>query len=225
MLERKETEKMMKTAFHKVVLTVALLLAPVVAHADDLSRGFVHLGVADVKLADKGTTYAAGAPLVGATYSTNHTTPLMLEAGYFVTRTLAVQASIGSQETTHNIPGGTLAGYPNLADDHFHIGTLTLACHPWRARTVSPYFGAGLGFHFADGATDGLLSNFKVKNAAGLALQAGVDVKITPRAGFYVDLKKLFYVTPVTGDLGAVPLSASGRLDPVIVQAGVSLRF
>ena len=211
--------------FHIAAAVCTGLGAPMLAQAEDSSAAFVHLGVADVTLDDKGMIYAAGTPLVGATYSTNRTTPVVVEGGYFLTPSLAFQASIGTQETSRNTPRGTFAGQPDLGDDRFHVATLTLVCHPWRTQRVAPYFGFGAGFHLADSTTDGLVSNFKVKNASGLALQAGAEVKITRHAGVYFDAKKLFYTARASGDLGPTPLMSSTKLDPVIVQAGLSLRF
>jgi outer membrane protein W len=212
-----------------VLMALTSLALPGLVHAENVSRGFVHLGVADIALIDKGVVYADGVPLTGATYSSNHTTPLVIEGGYFVTPTLAVQGSIGSKETTRNMPGGTLAGYPNLANDSFEIATLTLICHPWHAHpfmgAVSPYAGFGLGFQSADGAEDGLVTHFKVKNTDGLALQAGSDVKINTSAAIYVDVKKAFYTARASGDLGPSHLISSARLDPVMLQTGLLLSF
>ncbi len=216
----------MKTlGFHIAVAILAGLLSPALVHAEDLPRAFVHLGVADVRLDDKGMIYAAGVPMTGATYSTNHTTPVVIEGGYFLTPTLAVQASIGSRETSRNTPTGTFAGQPSLGADSFNIATLTLVCHPWRGKVVSPYFGLGAAAHLAGDMHDGLVTNFKVRNTSGLALQAGTEVKLTRKAGVYLDVKKLFYSTRATGDLGPIPVTSSPRLDPVIIQAGLSLRL
>lgn len=211
--------------FHIAVAVLAGLVLPVMARAEDLSRAFVHLGVADVRLDDKGMIYADGTPMVGATYSTNHTTPVVIEGGYFLTPTLAVQASIGSRETSRNTPTGTFAGQPSLGADSFNIATLTLICHPWRGKAVSPYFGLGAGVHLAGDMHDGLVTNFKVRDTSGLALQAGTEVKITRKAGLYLDVKKLFYSARATGDLGPVAVTSSPKLDPVIIQAGITLRL
>ena len=100
-----------------------------------------------------------------------------------------------------------------------------MVCHPWRTRVVSPYLGFGAGFHLAASARDGLVSNFKVKDTSGLALQAGAEVKVARRTSLYLDIKKLFYTARASGDLGTTPLISSAKLDPVIVQTGISLRF
>ena len=222
---------MKRLGLHIVVAACAGLVAPMLAHADDQRpsqdwpRAFVHLGVADVDLDDKGLIYAAGTPQIGATYSTNSTTPLVIEAGYFLTPSLAIQGSISSREVSHNTPHGTFQGEPDLGDDGFHVATLTLVCHPWRGQMVSPYFGFGAGFHLADGFHDGLVTDFRVKDTSGLALQAGTEMEVTRYVGLYVDLKKLFYSSEASGELGAVPVTSSARLDPIIVQGGVSLAF
>ncbi len=208
-----------------VAAACAGLVAPMLAHADDLPKAFVRLGIANVDLDDKGLIYAAGVPQTGATYSTNDTTPVVIEGGYFVTPTLAIQGSISSKETSRNTPHGTFQGEPDLGQDGFHVATLTLVCHPWRTQTVSPYFGFGAGFHIADGFHDGLVTDFHVKDTSGLALQAGADLKISRHVGVYVDLKKLFYTTRASGEIEGTPVTSSARLDPVIIQAGVSLAF
>ena len=222
---------MKRFGLHIVVAACAGLVAPMLAQAQDLShsqewpRAFVHLGVADVDLDDKGLIYAAGAPQVGATYSTNNTTPLVIEAGYFLTQTLAVQGSISSREVSQNTPHGTFQGDPDLGNDGFHVATLTLVCHPLRGQRVSPYFGLGAGFHLADGFHDGLVTDFRVKDTSGLALQAGAEMKVTRHFGLYVDLKKLFYSAKASGEIGTVPVTSAARLDPVIIQGGVSFAF
>jgi outer membrane protein len=227
----KEKRIMKAFGFHIAVAALAGLVMPMLAHADTLPSqkdslgAFVHIGIANVDLDDKGLIYAAGVPQAGATYSTNDTTPVVIEGGYFLTPTLAVQGSISSKETSRNTPHGTFEGQPDLGEDGFHVATLTLVCHPFRGQTVSPYFGFGAGFHIADGFHDGLVTDFHVKDTSGLALQAGADLKITRRIGLYIDLKKLFYTARASGEIEGTPVTSSARLDPVIIQGGVSLAF
>ena len=58
-----------------------------------------------------------------------------------------------------------------------------------------------------------------------MALQAGMDVRVSGPWGVYVDAKKLFIDTDASGLLGGAPITAEAKVNPWIIQAGVGYRF
>ncbi|WP_157405671.1 OmpW/AlkL family protein [Asticcacaulis benevestitus] len=211
--------------FSTAIAMVALLGCPMVAMAEAPAKGFVHLGLAHGKLADKGTTYSDGVAIPGGGSKSNEYWPVVLEGGYFVSPHFALQGSISTPETTHNIPTGSMAGLPNLGDDQFTNLTFTATYHPWRGAKISPYIGAGFIGHITLREQDGLVKNLHVQSTSGTVIQAGFDYSLTSRYGLYFDVKKATYTAKAWGDLGASKITATTILDPVIVQAGASWRF
>lgn len=82
---------------------------------------------------------------------------------------------------------------------------------------VKPYGGAGPAYLAVFASKHAGINSFRVKRAWGWALALGVDVDLTPRYAAFIDLKKLFVNTEVTGAVpafGGVPVNAKARVEP-----------
>ena len=211
-------------AFSKIaLLATALCSVAPAARADD---AYMKLGVTLTSLADQGKTYGDGVEIPGSDYNTNSVTHATLTGGYFFSDHLALEAAINLPATTENVPSGTLAGLPNFGDDTFVTTDLTLTYHPERNAILSPYFGIGLRHHFTTKGTNGpLVSNFHIGDGTGLLLQTGLDYNFSDDFAAFVDVKKAFYNTLGTGDLGPEHIVAHAKLDPVAVEFGFAYRF
>jgi outer membrane protein len=205
-----------------VLAAAASVIAPV-AKAED---AYVKVGVTLTSLADQGKTYGDGAEIPGSDYNTNSVTHATLTGGYFFWDHFALEASINSPATTQNVPGGTLAGLPNFGDDTFVTTDATVTYHPERDAAMSPYFGFGVRHHFTIKGTNGpLVNNFHIGSGTGLLLQGGVDYNFSDQFAAFIDVKKAYYNTIGTGDLGPEHIVAHAKLDPVSVEFGVAYRF
>src|SRR6476661_8587113 len=130
----------MKSAISVAALLLGLgATAPAAAQANPDANGFVRVGAARLRLADKGIISINGAPVPGGGYRTPVKWVPAAEIGSFVLRTLSLQVAATAPTSTSNTPAGTLAGTPNLGSDRFSIFTATATFHPLRGGTLSPY--------------------------------------------------------------------------------------
>lgn len=95
-----------------------------------------------------------------------------------------------------------------------------------RVGPVRPYAGLGPAYAVIVRAHDGSVVNLKVHNDWGFALQAGAEVPVSRRLALFADVKKLFLSVSADGSIaGGVPVDARIALDPVLVSAGLKIRF
>ena len=213
-------------------LTIALALvsglaaaAPAAAQPAASLDGFARVGIARLKLADKGGLELDGTVVPGAGYSTPEKWMGSFDLGYFVGSTVAVQVAGTTPVKTPNLPNGTLEGTPNLGTDKFSLFTATATWHPLRGGKISPYVGAGIEWFHVWSVRDEFADNLKVEDEVGPVLQAGAELNLTERFGLYVDAKKAFVKTSASASIGPSSVTAEPKLDPFILQAGALIRF
>ena len=201
------------------------------AAAQEAGDVFARVAAARTKLIDKGELRVNGTLDPTADYETRPARHGTLTAGYYVIDGVAVEASISTPATTNNIPAGSLAGTPNLGDDEFTMVTLGASVHPFKGR-VSPYVGGGIVRHFTTQERDGLAVGLDIPNAHGPYVQAGVDVAMSDRWGFFAEARKAFYHTNASGLLpldatytSFAAVAAKAELDPLTFQVGLTARF
>jgi len=216
----------MKSAISVAALLAAIgVTAPAAAQQKPEANGFLRVGVARLRLADKGGIFINGTLAQGAGYRTPVKWVPAAEAGYFVLRSLSLQVGATAPTSTSNTPAGTLAGTPNLGNDRFSIFTATATFHPLRGGPVSPYVGGGVALQKVWSTRDGLAQNLRVHDATGPVLHAGLDVRLADRFGLFLDAKKAFYTADASADLGPAHVTAAAKLDPLLLQAGAIIRF
>jgi outer membrane protein len=135
--------------------------------------------------------------------------------------------------TKHDATGrGSLSGLGKIASTWALPPTLTLQYHLNPKGKVRPYVGAGVNYtiFYSEKASDalkGALGPTKVRmsDSAGYALQAGVDVDLGRRTFLNLDVKYLDIdtTTQLITDAGASRVRVS--LDPIVIGAGVGMRF
>ena len=207
------------------LLLASCLADPAAAQPNSDANGFVRVGMARIRLADKGDIFINGTLVPGAGYRTPVKWVPAAELGYFVLRGLSLQIGATAPTSTSNTPAGTLAGTPNLGSDRFSIFTATGTFHPFRDGVVSPYVGGGVALQKVWSTRDALATNLAVHDASGPVIHGGVDVRLANRFGVFLDAKKAFYKADASGDLGPAHVSAMAKLDPLLLQAGAILRF
>jgi outer membrane protein W len=98
---------------------------------------------------------------------------------------------------------------------------------------VDPYVGAGVAYVLFDKTNvfkNALISQVKVKDDAGLALNAGVSFRISRMLaltadGKYVPLKAAANAVYTPGTNPIVPVVLTTKVNPVIFSGGLTLRF
>lgn len=207
------------------MLIAAVTAEPALAQSADQPDGYARLGVARIRLVDKGKIFINGVQDPNADYRTPERWVANVDLGWFVTRNVAVQLSATTPATTSNVPAGSLQGLPNLGNDTFSIFTLTGIYHPLRGGRVSPYVGGGVALQHVWDTDDRLAQNLRVDDAVGPVIQGGIEIAINQRFGAYFDARKAFLTADASGDLGPNRVTAKAKLDPFIMQAGLLVRF
>lgn len=172
-----------------------------------------------------------GLPAGSQTRATDSFVPT-IAAEYFLSPNFSIETICCV--TPHDVRGvGPLAGARLIEDAIILPATITAKYHFDLGSGVKPYLGAGPTHFFifsenvgaaaaALGATDVDLSD-----EFGLALQAGVDLKLNDNGlGLSLDAKRYFVGTTATFKAGnATALQSDHDLDPWVISAGLAYRF
>jgi len=150
---------------------------------------------------------------------TNNTIP-SLGFSYFLTDHVAVEAILGTSQHKISAVG------PTSTEVHKTMvlpPVVTLQYHFAPAAKISPYVGAGVNYMLWYSGKDENGFTVKLKNGAGAAVQAGVDVALKGHWALNLDVKKVFYKTTATINGGA--LRSSVKLNPTVASIGLAYRF
>ena len=201
----------------------ALIAAP--ATAQDAERFYARVGPAVLQLDESATMTAGGAAVPGANVEIDDEWTGAVELGMFVSPNWAVSFTGGWPPEFEIQAAGSLAGLGQAGSITGGPASLTAHYHFNRAGKFQPYVGGGVAFIYIFDENDGALTNLKVDNTVGFAVQAGADYMITPRTGVFLDVKKAWLETEATGNLGPAPVVADVTLDPLVFHGGVTFRF
>jgi outer membrane protein len=135
--------------------------------------------------------------------------------------------------TKHNITGrGALSGLGEVADTRVLPPTLTLQYHFAPKSHIRPYVGAGINYtkFFSEEASRSLetaigKTDVSLKDSFGYALQAGIDVDITPRVFLNFDVKYIDIDTTARLTTGGAVNRVDVSIDPIVPAIGIGMRF
>jgi outer membrane protein len=137
--------------------------------------------------------------------------------------------------TKHHASGrtGTTGGIGKLASTWVLPPTLTLQYHLLPDAKLRPYVGAGINYtiFYSENASKGLetavgKTKVSMKSSFGYALQAGVDVPISDRAFFNIDIKYIDIDTTARLATTAAGVQRTRiHLDPFVFGVGIGMRF
>jgi outer membrane protein len=203
----------------------AVTAAPAYAQDEPDSKWFVRLAGTRLSLADKLDLSLAGTPVPNAGMNTPpHYTPTV-HIGRVVTRDLAVVLTVGIPPHI-NIDGrDALQPFGRLAETTYGPTCLTVQFRPVHKGVLRPYVGAGATYMFVFSETDGAFQNVKIDEDLGPTLEAGTDIMVNNRYGFFVEAKKAFLRTQAHGTFGGAPVLGDVKLDPWAVSVGAVVRF
>ena len=185
----------------------------------------VKLGITNLSLADKIDLTVGGAPFPGAGLSTFEHQTVSAQFAYFLTDTIAFNATLGFPPTISIYGAGTIGALPMLGKATYGPTAFTLQWHPVRSGRVRPYVGAGASYMIVFDTQDGAFANLKVENDLGFAFEAGVDFPLDARSSLFIDAKKALLRPRATGTFGGAPVVGQTQLDPWAFTAGVSFKL
>ena len=157
------------------------------------------------------------------------------ELGYYLTPEWSLSFFSGVPPIAHikatglAVLGGTVnPGTDLLGSMRWGPGFLAANYHFNQFGMIQPFVGAGAAYilHTAH-ISDGLLRNFFVDQDWCLALQAGVDVMLTPYLGMFAQVVKLFYEPDAGGFLlrTNIPIRVHASTDPWFPMAGITFKY
>lgn len=191
----------------------------------DTGNWVVRFGYTNLRLTDKVDLMVGGAPYPGAGLSTfEHQTPTV-QIGRFLTRNIAINATIGIPPTIDVYGAGTIGALPKLGKVTYGPTALTVQYHPLRSGFFRPYVGAGLAYMFVFGTKDGAFSDLKVDEDLGPAFEAGVELMVGHKTGVFFDVKKALLRPKAYGTFAGLPVEGQTTLDPWAFTGGLSFHF
>jgi outer membrane protein len=154
-----------------------------------------------------------------------------LDFTYMITDHIGAELILAT--TNHDISGEmALEGLGEIADTWVLPPTLTLQYHFLPRNSVRPYVGAGINWtiFYSEDSKDALnnaigQTDVNLSNSFGWAVQAGVDIDITEKFFFNVDVKYVDINTTATLTTGTLVNTTEVDLDPIIVGVGFGVRF
>ena len=209
-----------------LAVSAALLAAPFVAHADDVTPYAagdwqVNVRISDVSSDAKDAITTAAGAASGLHVAVGDSVMPTLGFTYFITDKLAVEAILGT--TQHTISANGPAGSTKVHDTWVLPPVVSLQYHPLPGARFSPYVGAGVNaMIFYAGHNDNGFT-VKLQDKVGAALQVGADYALTGGWSLNADVKKVFVQTDASINGGA--LKSTVNLDPWVVSLGLGRRF
>ena len=160
----------------------------------------------------------------------NYVPTLAIE--YFFTNNLSVETICCVTQHDVDANAGPLSGAELVGDATIIPATFTLKYHFGDHSTVTPYVGAGPSFFWVVSDKPGAgvvglggIDDFKLDNAFGVALQAGVDIPLGG-VSLSLDAKKYFISTDAHWFAGSTEMLATEhKLDPWVVSVGAGISF
>lgn len=185
---------------------------------------FLVFGPGVLRFSSSATVRQSGAVIPGASVDIDPNTTLITELGY---RRGAFGISLtGGIPPKARVDGsGTLESLRTLG--RIRYGPVVLAARYTFADQgrFRPYVGAGPVFLLIFRNQDGAITHLDVANSLGAAIQLGAELELSPHWSLALDLKKARLRTDAAAELGAAPISAHIRLDPLVATIGLSLHF
>jgi outer membrane protein len=212
----------------KIALAVsfAALLAAGATQADDTTYTGFQAG--DIMIRGRGLvvlpTVTSSVSSIGGTVDASKSVVPELDASYFFTKNIAVEA-IAAVSPHHLVDKGSTSGNLDLGHVLLLPPTVTAQYHFMPTSAFNPYLGMGVNYTwFFNEAipAHNAVHTIRYDNAWGAAFQAGADYHI--RGNWYgnIDVKHIFLQThaKINGTIGA-----DVNIDPTIVGLGVGYKF
>jgi outer membrane protein len=198
-------------------------------HAQDGGNWFIRGGFAYADFHASATVAIAGQQVPGGSATVRHNIGFAFETGYYVAPDWSVALTLGAPPTAKIYGDGTLTNAGELAEASYGPAILALQYHlPTRSR-FQPYVGLGANYTLITHNRDAAIQHVHVDNGTGVAVQAGVEYRLSSRYALFVDAKKIWVGVDARGfaqtPTGLAPATSHVTLNPVIWNMGMSFHF
>jgi outer membrane protein len=147
------------------------------------------------------------------------------DLSYQITPHLSFAASLGyaTQEKEPHTINAFSTAVSDTSKMSFIPTTYTLRFHPAPYGKINPYIGAGFAHLFAFNSFTGA----KASSTGGLVIQAGVDYWLDNQFAVNFDIKKIESSLDVdyTDSFNGLPVTGTYTYDPLMITAGMGMRF
>ena len=221
--------------FLNTFLLTTLLTAPVgLAQAHETGDIFLRLGAAQVDPTNDDSSLVAG--IGGSGVRVDDDTQLGITVTYMLSNRLGLEL-LAATPFEHEVnASGSIAGLGEVATVKQLPPTLTLIYYPLNPSSkVQPFFGAGINyttFFDADASASaeaalngGADTDVDVDDSWGLALRAGVDVKLNDKWNLNAGVWYLDIDTTATYETSGGDVDVDIDIDPYVYMLGVSYTF
>ncbi|OZI74624.1 OmpW/AlkL family protein [Bordetella genomosp. 12] len=188
---------------------------------------YLRAGLAWAAFDERADLKAGGQTVPGANAKVKDNLTLLAEFGYHFTPNIALGLLVGYPPTTTLSGAGSVSSVGKIGKVKYAPAALTLQYQFTQLERYSlyPYLGAGVTYMKIFNAKDGNVTHFDAKDAWGGVAQAGLEYRITPHLGVFLDVKKFIVHTKASGYLGPAPVRAAVTLDPLVTTVGLAFRF
>jgi outer membrane protein len=167
----------------------------------------------------------------GATVGVSTAVMPEIDFTYFATNHIGFELILAT--TRHTVSGqGTLEPLGPVANTWVLPPTLTAQYHFVPDGHFRPYVGVGINWtiFYATNASDELEdavgpTDVSMSNSVGVAFQGGFDVDISPKVFLNFDIKYITMGTNATLTTGALVNKVDVNINPLVIGAGIGMRF
>lgn len=168
--------------------------------------------------------------VVGGTVHASDSWTAQLDFTYFMTRNFSLNLIAATTQHDLEVRGAPGTTAPIRLGHVWALPpTLTLQYHPIPDQRFSPYVGVGINytvFYGEGGTRTPGITSVDVRNAAGVAFNAGLNIELAPNWVLNFDAKYIYLRTSANVDLGPTTrIGANANIDPWVVGAGIRYRF
>lgn len=199
--------------------------APQPPLAQPFQRFYLHAGPAGLLYSESARMWAGGMRIPGADVRIPNSLSFAVEAGYFLTPSIAIGFAGGYPPLVKVEARGSITGLGTLGKVSGGPTALTAQYHFTGLGAFQPYLGVGPSLMVIVNDQDGAVRRLKTDHALGVAVQAGFNYMMSEHWGVFIDAKKVFLEAKTRGTLGGVPIRAKVKLDPLVLHSGVTYRF
>ncbi len=172
-------------------------------------------------------------PLLEGEANVDNSVGAEIDFTYFFTENIASELVLGFAQHNVSARDTNIGAVLETEQTDFDLGdvwlippTLSLQYHFLPDGKIRPYVGAGLNYTIFFEENEGLFVNdTSYDNSFGYALQAGVDIGITEKFAFNIDLKKLYLETEAEVKALGETFKTDVDIDPWLLGFGIAYRF
>lgn len=165
-----------------------------------------------------------GSVIAGASATASDNTTFLFDIGYQVSPQWSITLTAGVPPETTVTGTGPLAGQV-IGTARYAPAVLAVQRHFQISRCSTLYVGGGVNYTIFYETEDGLVTDLHIDNAVEGVIQAGIERKLRKNLGVYADVKKIWLDATADGFVGGTPSIVRLKLNPTVLNFGLTYRF